>query len=481
MTMEVEGGGGGDHGVGGAIVVMLVSWSSGGNIISPSHRKWGRPKKVIGRGRNKKVLGFTRHRWKKKVFEDIITEDLQLPVFSDATPSFEERRGALIMGCDDSVRTRATNVWRLLPQYLPQELIVEVLSWLSVKDLIRFRCVCKSWNYLIISDATFIKLHLRRSASRNPHLLLQNRNGKVVPFSISRLVENSLTTLPDDPLYALENDRLICQSKVVGSCNRLICFHGYSISPEEYWLCFRNPATRLITEKLGSFHPKGSIINTNFGYDNSTNTFKVVVFEKDYSKERRLQTRVFTLGCNLWRDAQNLPTGVLYCRDQKPNDEVNLRGTLNWLAHQSKAIAVEQFVILSFDLGSEMFTQFPLPLGFDETYPPFIGTLNDYMCLSHVWKKTHYVIWQMKEFGVEKSWTQRFKIRFEDPFSDGFKYQLFPLCFYKGDTLILSSFEHNQEAILCNSRDNRTEIIKMTNVWWSFAGYVESLISPYGK
>ncbi|KAK7259382.1 hypothetical protein RIF29_24989 [Crotalaria pallida] len=54
---------------------------------------------------------------------------------------------------------------------LIDDLIIEILSWLPVKSLLQFRCVCKTWKSLI-SNPNFVKLHLRRSA-RNPYLFLK--------------------------------------------------------------------------------------------------------------------------------------------------------------------------------------------------------------------------------------------------------------------------------------------------------------------
>ncbi|MCI68992.1 F-box protein, partial [Trifolium medium] len=39
--------------------------------------------------------------------------------------------------------------------FLPMELIIEILSLLSVKDIVRFKCVSKSWNNLT-SDSNFV-------------------------------------------------------------------------------------------------------------------------------------------------------------------------------------------------------------------------------------------------------------------------------------------------------------------------------------
>ncbi|KAK9750700.1 hypothetical protein RND81_02G214900 [Saponaria officinalis] len=46
---------------------------------------------------------------------------------------------------------------------LPNELIENILSRLPLKYLLRFRCVCKSWNFLIAHDSGFHNLHLRNS------------------------------------------------------------------------------------------------------------------------------------------------------------------------------------------------------------------------------------------------------------------------------------------------------------------------------
>ncbi|PNX70663.1 F-box/kelch-repeat protein, partial [Trifolium pratense] len=54
--------------------------------------------------------------------------------------------------------------------FLPEELILDVVSFLPVKSLIRLKCVRKSWKSLI-SEPTFVKLHLNRS-SRNADLTI---------------------------------------------------------------------------------------------------------------------------------------------------------------------------------------------------------------------------------------------------------------------------------------------------------------------
>lgn len=45
---------------------------------------------------------------------------------------------------------------------IPFDLIPEILSRIPIKPLLQLRCVCKSWNYLIISDPEFCKKQFRK-------------------------------------------------------------------------------------------------------------------------------------------------------------------------------------------------------------------------------------------------------------------------------------------------------------------------------
>jgi len=113
---------------------------------------------------------------------------------------------------------------------------------------------------------------------------------------------------------------------------------------------------------------------------------------------------------------------------------------------------------------------------------PKLSVLNDYLCFFHDFKQTHFVIWQMKEFGVQESWTRLFKISYQniqnDYHFDDLCRGLLPLCLLeKNDKLLMTinDFLHRR-PILYNLRDNKGEMINIA--WWSNGmNYVESLIS----
>ncbi|GAU13868.1 hypothetical protein TSUD_261950 [Trifolium subterraneum] len=415
---------------------------------------------------------------------------------------------------------------------VPDDLFTEFLSLLPVKSLLRFKCVSHSWNTLI-SDSNFVKIHLRKSKSHNPHFSIITHHVKhikgespygsddesevdhsIIPYSITSFLDNPSFTLFADHHYLLEEKDC---SRMAGSCNGLICLTGFrwsataTISHQEYdhWFRLWNPATRAISDKFGYFTGLRRF-NFNFGCDNSTSTFKVVASR--YISDQSTDVRVLTFGDSVWRNIQSFPVVPLHLDEEVFQDNaVFLNGTLNWLAIHNytldtwfcrlKYLTVEQLVIVSLDLGTETYNMYKLPRGFAELPPaePTVGVLGDCLCFSYyAFNQADFIIWQMKTFGDEESWTLFLKISFHDlllnfDFSDEMlKYHLYimPLFLSKdGDTLVLHSIGERQ-AILYNWRDRRvkktgvsvhkTVIEDETHVelLWPFAnGFVESLIS----
>ncbi|KEH39959.1 hypothetical protein MTR_1g016960 [Medicago truncatula] len=123
-----------------------------------------------------------------------------------------------------------------------------------------------------------------------------------------------------------------------------------------------------------------------------------------------------------------------------------------------------------------------------ESFPTVLGHKPVYLSGTVNWE-TDFVIWQMKKFGVEDSWTQLLKISYSDLLiayydlrdSDKRYFQLMLLFLSDdGDSLVLQSNLESQ-TILYNRRDNRakrTEIIGTSDhAYWDYeVDYVESLV-----
>ncbi|KAI5440999.1 hypothetical protein KIW84_010454, partial [Lathyrus oleraceus] len=174
------------------------------------------------------------------------------------------------------------------------------------------------------------------------------------------------------------------------------------------------------------------------------------------------------------------------------NGGVYLNNSLNWFAFRDMTyfdydweyFTIDKFVIISLDLGTETFKQLMPPKVFDEVQlsMPTLSALMDCLCFSHHSNGDNFVIWQMREFGVEESWTKLLKFSYEHllPWFLFFRYiPLLPLyIFENGDALIWASEEGY--AIRYNKRDNRVvDKTRMTNnLYWILARhYAESLVS----
>jgi len=215
-----------------------------------------------------------------------------------------------------------------------------------------------------------------------------------------------------------------------------------------------------------------------------------------------VEVKVFSLGDNVWRYIQDFPVVPFCNRCMSVNVGVYVSGTLNWLAIRNqenkdynwKFINLEQFVIISLDLGKERYRQLLLPQGFDRVpqQEPSISVLMDYLCFSHNTEENYFVIWQMKEFGIEESWTRLLKISYQslqNAFLPSYqtaewlpywcKLFIFPVCVSENGNKLILAYEEGYYPIVYNFTENRAEQIRITNSirWIRSKDYVESLVS----
>ncbi|KEH37800.1 putative F-box domain-containing protein [Medicago truncatula] len=378
------------------------------------------------------------------------------------------------------------------PVILPDELVAEVLSFLPVNSLMQLKCVSKSWNSLI-SDPFFVKLHLIKS-SRNPLLSLfstQSSNNSIsavlTPMPMRCIRE--ITNANHDTKYLLAVEEYYMS---VGSCNGLICMLHDSSDVFVYRdlsLRFWNPATRSLSDKLDYFCTSVKELNFKFsyGYDNLTNKYKVVAFRPN-------EVKVFTLGENIWRNIQSFPVDPYYCTHNPYNCGVYLSNSINWFAvrnHENFVygrwkdliVSVDEFVIISLDLGMETYTQLRLPQALNEVpyVMPTVSILMNCLCFTHYSKGNHFVIWQMREFGVEDSWIQLFKFRYQHQRCIGVRHgycNLLPLHVLENDDTLL--LVNGEQFIRYNRRENRLVKLPAINecLYLRYAKhYIESLVS----
>jgi hypothetical protein len=201
--------------------------------------------------------------------------------------------------------TKTQNMTSPPETFLCEDLMMEILSRLPVKTLLRFRCISKSLKSLI-SNPPFVKLHLQRS-QKNINLLLKFTY-YLRTFS---LVNNSLSTIVEDFDFG---SKLKSKFKVVGSCNGLVCLvaeYSFKRSCTRYLVCLWNPSTNSKSYKVRSVHSKNicrPFPMFGFGYDSLSDNYKVIIVHFKNSKNYvsiESEVNVYDKRRNCWKSIQN--------------------------------------------------------------------------------------------------------------------------------------------------------------------------------
>ncbi|XP_076959844.1 putative F-box protein At3g16210 [Bidens hawaiensis] len=205
----------------------------------------------------------------------------------------------------------------------PFDVVEQILVRLDVKDLIRYKSICKPWRSLI-SSPRFVKAHLNHSYNND-------RNNR-------QLGHRRIDVWIDVPVSYSS-----CRKKLdfVGSCNGLVC-----VSPLNVEFFVTNPLT-LETNKL----PKppymiSKVVCWGFGYDPSADDYKVVA---GFDSKKLTRFYALALKSNTWK-----VIGEVKSKSLKDSKGVLCGGALHWLAKNN--------VIISLDLSTEEFKEIPLPI-----------------------------------------------------------------------------------------------------------------------
>ncbi|GFZ19006.1 hypothetical protein Acr_27g0007450 [Actinidia rufa] len=246
---------------------------------------------------------------------------------------------------------------------LPEELLMEILSRLPVKHLLRFRSVSKYW-FPLIQNPSFISLNHNRA--QNNHCLL-----------VKRLLHGGgvLSLAPnEDPINDLDISFMgdIRALQLLGPCNGVICLtrHGFHSA---IVLC--NPSMRefRVVPQPPSYE---EYMNTGgYGFDCVTNGYKVVRFGITNPYEQYVE--IYDLSTDSWREVDIVAPSDFVCN---PLSCTSWNGDIYWYGFCYSGGQA----IIGFSMTYEVFDEMPVPEGFD--------------------------IWVMNGCGVEVSWTKIFTV-----------------------------------------------------------------------
>lgn len=242
----------------------------------------------------------------------------------------------------------------------PQDALTDILSRLPVKSLTRFRSVSKNWAHLTSTPA-FVAAHLRRS-SRNPSLLIRRYNNQTGwEFGIW-LITNPTRNYCCQLLGILLEESLPRFPKIVGSADGLVCLDVSPCYASDFvmWNPGTNQLKRLVFPLIASTKNNPIwLVFLGFGFDSFNDDYKLVriVSFKSDDASPVVRAEVYSWRNDAWKEIDESFDYPLICGAQ---DGAVVNGSLNWIAIELQRFA-DRKVIVSFDMGTEVFKTIPLP------------------------------------------------------------------------------------------------------------------------
>ncbi|CAL2227233.1 unnamed protein product [Prunus armeniaca] len=363
---------------------------------------------------------------------------------------------------------------------LPQAIVMDILSRLSVKTLFNCRCVCKAW-LSMISDPQFTHLH----ASRSPFGILIET---FPPPPLTKTMELYFTHLEveacaapgsdlqlEEIMFSPGNtlppvDAAMPEFRLINSCNGLLCFGANEGFP--LYVC--NPVLgEYITIPPANRNDKWLIVG--LGFSIRTNVYKVFQLNNPDT-----EAEIYTIGAGgAWRSIGPPPPGDFN------NLSFNnfLHGAVHWIPYGGRSTSSK--VIQSFDFEREQFRPLSLPSLLAQNEFLYSLTLEViggclHLCVLED-DASKLDMWVMKEYGVQESWTKI--LTFENLFglwTERICDRYNPIMFLSNGEILMF---YNFERVVCYNQEQKSfRKIKIPSTKkWSFQpiAYSPSFLSLY--
>ncbi|XAR68182.1 hypothetical protein NMG60_11003223 [Bertholletia excelsa] len=305
-----------------------------------------------------------------------------------------------------------------MSDYLPGDVLIEILSRLPVKSLLRFTCVCRQW-YSLITNPNFISTHLNQSlsnAKNDSNQLLLVRH-----YNMFQETERFVLHLDDDSFD--EYEELQCSFRIVneyfrivGTCNGLICLSDdYDTHTDTIILW--NPSVRkhVILPKPQFHCVSGGVCLLGFGFDAINNDYKVVriVYQHNIPDDHNYKVpplvEIYTQNSGNWRNICDIaPNTVLYNFFPLPGF---LNGSVHWIGSGQHCKDSSRNLIAAFDMVDEVFRDIMMPdiLAKTDVLKLSISVLGTSLTIiqyEKIWQSDYCWVWTMKEYGKVESWAK---------------------------------------------------------------------------
>lgn len=405
---------------------------------------------------------------------------------------------------------------------LPEDILLNILPRISIKGVIICKSVCKTWNHLI-SDPKFAELHFRqpevctmiRTFDRNrlsrilylvqPELCNYYQEGyrkpeckcyddlkldtklKLPLNKFDELVNNNkeVASVMNNPECQGEAKRKHCirlktrqhRCDTIDSCNGFLCL---SKASSNYPPVIYNPVMgEFINLPQSEEEEDCRCWYCGFRFSPVADQYKVIRMLNHWIVEPNTGQmwldgwvdQVHPLGTRSWRDI-----GYPLYKTLRLDFITYLNGAIHWLCLNSQP----KDCIVSFNFDNECFGSFSPPPSFshhgysrDYSFSNVtMGVLGGSLCICNNFGCSPMVVWVMKHYGVEESWTQVFSIRplEEERWPLGLNQ---PIKFLSGGGLLM--FNYSDSAfVYYDPRKNRFEYFWVLGIKSGFQAIVHT-------
>ncbi|CAM8921454.1 unnamed protein product [Rhodiola kirilowii] len=381
---------------------------------------------------------------------------------------------------------------RKLPE-LPHDAIVDILSRLPCKSLLKFRCVSKQWNSIIRSHK-FTKLQLSKSigdTSRQRVLLRLKPSFCSINYEdLDDFVEGHFEVISreDAPPLLADVDFFLYDSYVVGQCHGLFCI--MMSKREETSFLLWNPTTRECKEvkknDVANMVDAGCMFDIKkirwnpcegygFGYDSSSDDYKIVRLSGPQTNV--VVVEIYKIGSRIWKKLEQSISDTIYIFQSILSHNICpfLNGACHWVALKSSN---EDSLILRFDLRKEVVEEVALPQYLSKSEFLYeVIVFDGKLALPNKVNDVEMEFWVMDEYGVGSSFTKKVTMHA----APGSRLSNFTIaiCLPKNGGVLMFNDGCRDRLPMISPE---TKIRKKATYIWEphfLAVYAESLISPY--
>lgn len=326
-----------------------------------------------------------------------------------------------------------------MSDYIPEDIVADVLLRLPIDSLLRFRCVSKSWRRLIDSS-DFVKMHFRAfsvkpKSNQDLKIVALSERGtfSALEFDPNNCSVASAKQLNYPPNMISNNQGSHVVLQLIGSCNGLLCLTNsngeillWNPWIQKHWQLPSPPIAYSLGTQVSS--------RLGFGYVQFNDDYKIVNFLKlfeifeEESAAGQDEVHVYSLKLNSWRRIGEFPWKF---PEHQPDVGAFANGALHWIV-KKRQWEVNNFIV-SFDLKNEQFRQVMVcPRQPHDAFEQHLRILDGNLCvLSYYYFAGRYRVdlSEMKEYGVETSWTKLVSIKM--PYDIHSLWSLTPITYLK--------------------------------------------------